>query len=227
MTHSPLGTEPKGQPPGAAEPPADAARPEINPCPRGMVFVPAGSATIGSAPDDPQRGFGEKDPHVVDIKEFCIDRYEHPNEAGKQPMVSVSWKQAASLCRTQKKRLCTEEEWEYACKGPANQKYAYGNELKPDVCNTKDAEGRERPIVPSGQNPRCKSPFGVFDLSGNVSEWTVSIYSPGVDSRTIKGGSSMKPTLSTRCSSRLPSGSRKADLGLRCCVDAPAATPSR
>jgi eukaryotic-like serine/threonine-protein kinase len=189
-------------------------------CPRGMVSIAAGKSYIGSATNDPMRNFGEIKLHTVTAKAFCIDRYEYPNAPGRKPTTSVSWKQANKLCKKRGKRLCTEEEWEYACKGKGNRRFPYGNKWNAETCNTEDASGEDGTIGNCGSYPRCRSPFGVFDLSGNVSEWTSSNYSPGAGARTYKGGSATRPNWATRCASRSSAspGTRKADLGFRCCA---------
>ena len=77
-------------------------------------------------------------------------------------------------------------------------------------------------IGPAGAMKTCRSSFGVYDLSGNVSEWTASPYSSGSGSRAYKGGSASRPNWATRCASRSSAspGSKKEDLGFRCCADA-------
>ncbi len=190
-------------------------------CRPGMVFVQGGTSYIGSATNDPMRNFGESKLHTVQSKSFCIDRYEFPNGPGRKPTVGVSWNQANKLCRKRGKRLCSELEWEYACKGKTNRRFPYGNKWNPDGCNTEKASGEDRTIGNCGGFPRCRSPFGVFDMSGNVSEWTATPYSPGAGARTYKGGSATRPNWATRCASRSSAspGTRRDDLGFRCCAD--------
>lgn len=214
-------------PPPPAEPPAEkkvaiSETPKgAGTCPRGMVYVPAGKSYIGSATNDPMRNFGEIKLHAVEAQAFCIDRYEYPNVQGKMPKVSISWQAASQACKRQGKRLCGEEEWEYACKGKGNRRFPYGNKWDPDTCNTEDANAVDRGIQSCGSFPRCRSPFGVFDMSGNVSEWTASKYSPSAEARTYKGGSATRPNWATRCASRgnASPGTRKPDLGFRCCAN--------
>jgi serine/threonine protein kinase/formylglycine-generating enzyme required for sulfatase activity len=190
-------------------------------CPKGMVLIPAGNAYIGSSTNDPMRNFGEITLHKEKIDSFCIDRYEYPNLAGRKPMANVSWKKAASICKSKGKRLCSESEWEYTCKGSNNLRFPYGNSFNAQSCNTEDANSNDRIIVNSGSFPSCRSPFGVFDLSGNVSEWTASSYSKGASDRTYKGGSATRPNWATRCASRSSQqpNAKKKDLGFRCCAD--------
>jgi len=190
-------------------------------CPRGMVKITGGTAYLGSASNDPMRNFGESKLHQEHIDTFCIDRYEYPNVSGKKPSTGVSWKQAAQLCRSRGKRLCTEGEWEYACKGRSNLRFPYGNKWNSSICNTETEDGEDRNPAVIGSYKQCRSPFGVYDMSGNVSEWTASLYSPAATARTYKGGSSVRPNWATRCASRgsLAPGSQKNDLGFRCCAD--------
>ncbi len=190
-------------------------------CPKGMVAVPAGVSFFGTAANDPMRNFGEISLRSENMNAFCIDRYEFPNGVGRKPTIGVSWKQANALCKKRGKRLCTEQEWEYACKGKSKRRYPYGNDWNADTCNTETASGEDRPVGEAGSFPRCRSPLGVRDMSGNVSEWTSSPYSAGTTTRTYKGGSAAQPNWATRCSSRSSASpnTRKDDLGFRCCTN--------
>lgn len=200
----------------AASPPAGKGA-----CPRGMIHIPGGDAAIGSASNDPMRNFGEIKLHTVTVGAFCIDIFEYPNGKGAKPVTGVSWAQADQMCKKKGKRLCTEEEWEFACKGRGNLSFPYGNAFDPEACNSQNADGEGREVGVSGAFAKCFSPFGVADLSGNVSEWTASRWADGVGDRTYKGGSASRPNWAVRCASRsnLPPGSSKGDLGFRCCAD--------
>ena len=57
---------------------------------------------------------------------FCIDRFEYPNRAGANPIVMVDWYEAAALCAGEGKRLCTEDEWTFACEGEEATPYPNG-----------------------------------------------------------------------------------------------------
>ena len=59
-------------------------------------------------------------PVPVNGKEVCVDAYEYPNKTGEVPRDMVSQEQAASLCASEGKRLCSLEEWQAACKGRRN-----------------------------------------------------------------------------------------------------------
>ncbi|MDF1563844.1 MAG: SUMF1/EgtB/PvdO family nonheme iron enzyme [Deltaproteobacteria bacterium] len=198
----------------SAEPPAEAddAR-----CPKGMVYVPGGGFPFGSAANDPMRNFAEKTLQQVQVVGFCIDRFEY---GGQKPSTAVSWFRAKELCERRSKRLCTEEEWEKACKGPQGRRFPYGNSFDAEACNTEDAEGNDRELVKSGAFRRCRSGYGVYDMAGNAAEWTSSTFQTGAAYRTIKGGAANRPDWDTRCATR---GNRKPNskddfLGFRCCA---------
>lgn len=138
---------------------------------------------------------------------FCIDRFEHPNEKGAYPVIATSFLEATALCGAQGKRLCTEDEWTFACEGSDALPYPYGFDRDDDACvidrrnpafdehalRDRDADRFARELdrlwqgETSGARPRCRSPFGVYDMTGNVDEWTVSVRATGRRS-IMKGG---------------------------------------
>ena len=179
-------------------------------CPKGMVLIPEGPFTMGSSPSDPMRGFGEKSNTEVTTPAFCIDIFEYPNKRGAMPKTGVSQAEAEALCQKAGKRLCTEEEWEKACKGPGNTKFPYGNTFVQGKCNTADAEGNKSGLQASGSFPGCVSGYGVFDMSGNAAEITKS---------AIKGGSADKADYASRCAARVAKTATSPMTGFRCCAD--------
>lgn len=138
-------------------------------------------------------------------KHFCIDRFEYPNERGKNPVVMKSWREAKDACRAQGKRLCTDSEWTLACEGPARLPYPYGSKRDAAACNIDKPhidvdeaailEPRKRAAEitrlwqgePSGARDACVSAYGVFDMTGNVDEWVVNESGTPYDSG-LKGG---------------------------------------
>jgi hypothetical protein len=133
----------------------------------------------GRAMEERREYYEIADPHTVSLcppdmelvkigtMAFCIDRYEWPNRKGVLPMSYVSLSQAADSCFTAGKRLCTSEEWSLACAGPYSYAYPYGQEYERYACVTHDTTVR-----PSGSRPECRAFFGMFDMSGNLLEWT-------------------------------------------------------
>ncbi len=213
--------EPVAAPPGVAAvdaPPVPAG----SHCPLGMRHVPAGDFVMGSAKGDDMRNFGERNAERVTTSAYCVDLYEFPNRPGMIPRVSVSQEEADASCRKLGKRLCDEREWERACKGPTNFRFPYADRYDGSVCNTQDATDNPRPLGVSGRFANCRSGYGVYDLSGNVGEWTSSPYDDGVPEIAVKGGNSARPGWDTRCASRTsrPPSARDSKLGFRCCADA-------
>jgi formylglycine-generating enzyme required for sulfatase activity len=111
--------------------------------------------------------------------------------AGKEhhPVVYVDLEDARAYARWRGKRLPTEEEWQYAAQGPDGFKYPWGNEMLSDRCNGSEDGG----TTPVRAFPKGRSTFGLYDLCGNVWEWTESERSDG---RTrfciLRGGSYYK-----------------------------------
>lgn len=182
-------------------------------CPEGMRPVAGGAFKMGTAPGDPMMGFDEKALSSVDVSAFCIDAFEYPNKRGASPTASIGFADAKRLCEAQSKRLCSEAEWEKACKGPGGAKWPYGATFDADSCNTEDDIGDARSLAPAGRFSKCRSGYGVADMSGNVAEWTAD--------RIIKGGSFASGDYAVRCSARKNGASfaKSTEVGFRCCAD--------
>lgn len=124
---------------------------------------------------------------------YCIDVYEYPNSKGAIPQSWLSWRDAKVGCELVGKRLCTRNEWTFACEGPEMQPYPYGDGYHRDktACNFDNSQSGidvfrskapddemskrlNRMLVPSGQLEKCVSPFGVHDQVGNIDESVVN-----------------------------------------------------
>lgn len=188
-------------------------------CPAGMVLVPSGHFAMGSAASDEFHNFADRALQNTDVDAYCIDRFEFPNSAGALPVTNVTQPQAKALCSARGKRLCKEEEWERACKGPQNARFAYGNEFNAATCNVEDGDGNARAVQGSGQLAECRSGYGVMDLSGNVGEWTESRMG---SEYVVKGGDAAHPDFASRCAHRsaMTATRRSSLVGVRCCTDA-------
>jgi formylglycine-generating enzyme required for sulfatase activity len=72
-------------------------------------------------------------------------------------------------------RRCTEHEWERAARGADGRRYPFGEAIQAGDANVEDTYGADPALVGAdavGSYPSDCSPFGVFDLAGNVAEWT-------------------------------------------------------
>src|SRR3954468_2662120 len=133
------------------------------------VTIPAGTLQAGSACDAvPRITTEELSATALHLGEYGIDAYPFPNDPAKAPVTNVTRDEAAAMCASAGKRLCTELEWERACKGGANQEYEYGNAYQAAAC----AQAVSRGAGSMGQRAQCVSSFGVRDMHGLVWEWT-------------------------------------------------------
>jgi len=98
---------------------------------------------------------------------FCIDQFLWRNEKGVRPTNMVSQAQARDSCVSVGKRLCTAEEWTTACKGPYNWRYPYGDKYIRRACITQDSTFR-----PNGEAGECRGWYAIYDMVGNLAEWT-------------------------------------------------------
>ncbi|GEM_PF-2996846 len=137
---------------------------------------------------------------------YCIDYYEFPG-AGSKPKVNVSWEAANAACAAQGKRLCKKAEWSRACGG----KYPYGSTYDPEKCNTMGADGMDRPVVATGSKSGCRSPYGLYDMVGNVAEW--------VQEKSVAGGDSAKGGEDATCYKAASRFGASPTVGFRCCAD--------
>jgi hypothetical protein len=112
----------------------------------------------------------------------CMDRYEWPDSEGAVPRAFVNHAEAADSCRAAGKRLCTAEEWKEACQGPDRELYPYGARYRENDCPAKETAAAR-----SGRFPVCRSYYGVYDMTGNLWEWT-STPAPDPDFFMVAGG---------------------------------------
>jgi formylglycine-generating enzyme required for sulfatase activity len=102
------------------------------------------------------------------------------------PVVYVDLGDARAYAEWASKRLPTEEEWQYAAQGRDGRAYPWGNEWEDGICNGGQTGGTSSVTA----FPNARSPFGCYDMCGNVWEWTESERSDG-NTRfcIIRGGS--------------------------------------
>ncbi|HKP94608.1 MAG TPA: SUMF1/EgtB/PvdO family nonheme iron enzyme [Fibrobacteria bacterium] len=115
-------------------------------------------------------------------KAVCMDLYEWPDSDGAVPRAFVNQKEAADSCKSAGKRLCTEAEWREACQGPDKEAYPYGGRYNENRCPAKEAASSR-----SGRFPACRSYYGLYDMTGNLWEWTATP-APDPDFFMVAGG---------------------------------------
>ena len=168
-----------------------------------MVLISEGPFGMGS-----QQGEGDLDEfpyHISFLSAFYMDMHEVTFEeyaryakatrsrdpvvpvfeedlslitAPHQPVVGVSWVQARNYCDWTDKRLPTEGEWEKAARGEEELKWPWGDTLGGTVANTGQGDDGYEYAAPPGQFEAGRSPYGVYDMAGNVAEWVQDVYEP-------------------------------------------------
>ena len=122
-------------------------------------------------------------PVPVGGKTVCVDAYEYPNQPDATPKDMVSQEEAARICKNEGKHLCTIEEWQAACRGKDGFKFSYGNGYKQSKCNTNTTAAKS-----SGRKTQCRSWYGMYDMNGNLWEWTASTSKQHPDKFLVAGG---------------------------------------
>lgn len=253
VTPTPTTPVPVASPTSAA---SDSAQP-TSAAPARMGLIPAGFFQMGSSDET----YFEAPEHPVLLDAYYLDLFEVTNaqygaciSAGvctqgrrrnsftrsgygddptyaDYPMIAVTWDQAEAYCAWAGKRLPTEAEWEYAASGPDNQRWPWG-----DTFDVTLSAASARDTQPVGSYPLGASPYGVFDMAGNVREWVADAYnadfyasSPPRDPlaetgnrRIYRGGSFANPDPALYTTSRRVVNVRgyyDLDLGFRCAQD--------
>jgi hypothetical protein len=151
--------------------------------------VPAGTWTIGSARDDARAYKDERDPWTITLPGFEILRTEvtagwyrarmgkdglYEAKATDWPVRGVNWSEAQAFCEELGGRLPSEAEWEVATRAGTTTAWSFGDS------DTKVKEyawyGQDYGTKPHGVALLRPNPWGLYDVHGNLYEWTASCY---------------------------------------------------
>ena len=232
-----------------------------------MVFVPEGSFLMGNKKGDDRDEQDEHtvtlsayyiDKYEVTNKlyktcenEGGCDKHGNPYDPAdpgnyyinsiydEYPVIFVDWEMANKFCDWRDARLPTEAEWEKAAKGDTNYSYPWGNTIDCDHANYFKAGKACTVLYPAkvGSAELGTSPYGAYDMAGNVWEWTADWYDPyyyqtsvevdppgpkvaglGGREKVIRGGSWLTPNDGLRPSNRFYFGDfgKSNTIGFRC-----------
>ncbi len=163
-----------------------------------QIQIPTGPFVMGT---DLDRADAQNKPqHTVNLPTYSIDKYLVSNAQYAQfvvktkhrppldwknsripdgkilyPVSMVSWYDAKAYCESAGRRLPTEEEWEKAARGTDGRRWPWGEKMDVTRLNTYYNVGSTNPVK---QYVNGVSPYGVYDMAGNVSQWTASVFKP-------------------------------------------------
>jgi formylglycine-generating enzyme required for sulfatase activity len=223
-----------------------------------LVFVSAGEFVMGT-------GAGDSPTHPVALDAFWIHETEVTNgmyaqcvaagactppvqelgapvytnqQYNSHPVVGVDWNQAGAYCAWTQGSLPTEAQWEKAARGSVGGTYPWGEDGA--ACDFLNFAGCVKHTTGVTEYEHGRSPYGLFDMAGNVFEWVQDYYgadyysnSPGTnpagpesgEQRVIRGSSFESDPDQAAAGLRhfAGPGYHSAELGFRCAVPQPKA----
>jgi formylglycine-generating enzyme required for sulfatase activity len=157
----------------------------------GMIWIEGGTFMMGSGDEGSWLSSGtfkdEKPAHTVTVDGFYMDKTEVTQEQYEQimgnnpskfkdcptcPVDNLLWSEAEEYCKKAGKRLPTEAEWEYAARAGTRTQFYWGNNMDDNYAwYMGNAHRQTQPVAQTQPNA-----WGLYDMSGNVSEWCVDWY---------------------------------------------------
>jgi sulfatase modifying factor 1 len=188
----------------------------------GMIWIAPGMFHAGTPVARVPRVAEEELPGTeVALGGYYIDALPYPNEAAAIVTTNVTREDATKMCEAKQKRLCTELEWEHACKGPLGSTYEDGDVYHAATCGM-GVPAEQASRRPSGELLACKSGFGVRDMHGGAWEWTDGPWGRGSlrELGVLRGGNAVAGEMAGRCANGLarPPGTKSPTMGFRCCA---------
>ena len=208
------------------------------------VALPPGYVDRWSAPleaDATDAASGAAAAQAADYAETWSRRCNAPRGAGEHPINCVDFASAEAFCRWAGKRLPTEAEWELAARGVEGRAYPWGADA-PEcgrACYDKNGaclnRGDSVATCAAGLHPADRTPEGIYDLGGDVSEWVSDGFTekptggkdprgdPAAALRVVRGGSFIDQDDKLKATFRagVPPGAAHVAIGLRCAMDTP------
>ncbi len=181
---------------------------------------------------------------MVTIQSFYLDQYEvtnaqykafveatryppplhwhngvYPDGTADHPVTYISWDQAQAYAEWAGKRLPTAEEWELAARGLRGQSFPWGNTFTEQNVNIGKKNGSTAAV---GTHPDDVSEYRVYDLGGNVMEWTMTPYQDSRDFFVLKGSSWNGDPVEARGANQTPGEAiyQLGHIGFRCAKSA-------